>query len=127
MPYTAFVNDEGPFIEVKYTGQVTRSELDKAMAEQYRLTEEHGIKLYLIDCTETVSLPGVFDLYYFASAVEKQFVQKISKIAMILPKDKENIDSISFYETTAQNRGIHVRLFKTRQEAVHFLNSPESG
>ena len=88
------------------------------------LAKKHETNLFLIDCLELIDDKAlVFENYKLGVDLTK-ITQKIPeqvKDAIILPHSPQAADNIRFFETVAINRGLNIRLFKNREDALEWL------
>ena len=124
MPYTITHLEEKNILEAIYRGRVKPTEVMAAIAKILLLAKKHNAHLFLIDCLELKDDKAlVFENYKLGVDVSK-IIQKIPeqvKDAIILPRSAQAADNIRFFETVAINRGLNVRLFKNREDALEWL------
>ena len=122
MRYTITPSEEGPYIEVKYFGGITREEAIKATVESHAVGKKHGINRYLVDATEATNVESVFSNYSFAyEDLVKADIDRFARVALLVRPDDTSHD---FVETSSINAGYNVTLFRSRDRAVkHLMDS----
>lgn len=108
-------------IETTYSGIITLDELRLALTEILELSQQHQASRFIADCTHMEGGGRVLDSYEFAKEIEQIPNVHLLKEAFILPILKETADSVRFFETTAMNRGLNIRAFPSREEAIEWL------
>ena len=66
---------------------------------------------------------GIFDAYYYPRDIETLYEDpkhRYGKAAIVYKADKEFWE---FFETTARNAGVNVKLFRKREEAIEWLSA----
>ncbi len=93
------------------------------MAAAINLANAENIFLILADCTTlTGKTNSVFDLYYLVDVLIAKNIGHRIKEAFVLPiMQPDLIADIKFWETTCFNRGIKVRVFNSREQALQWL------
>ena len=79
----------------------------------------------LYDVTNVSLGIGIGAVYSFPRDVATIYeapIHRRGKAAIVYRVDE---DFWEFFETTARNAGVHVRLFRTREEAIEWLSSKE--
>jgi hypothetical protein len=124
MPYTITHLEEKNILEAIYRGRVKPTEVMTAITKLLFLAKKHKTNLFLIDCLELIDDKAlVFENYKLGVDLTK-ITQKIPeqvKDAIILPRSPQAADNIRFFETVAINRGLNIRLFKNREDALEWL------
>ena len=110
-----------PVIEFVVQGSFAYDESLAVVAEGTRLQEAEGILLGLVDATRVVHATATQDVLALANEVARVGRPAGWKQAFIRPEDTFAAMSVSFYETAARNRGLDVRVFADRQEALDWL------
>ena len=107
-------------VEATYSGTVTTPELQAGCAATLDVCREHHTSLVLSDCSRLESGFSMVDLYDLARSVA---TVPAFREAVLLPADSDALDAVRFWEVTATNRGVLVRLFKDRRQAIEWLKS----
>jgi hypothetical protein len=121
MPVTSKFNEESNVIESIYSGNTSLAEIQSALTEILELSQKHQVTRFLADCTNLEQGTSVLDSYEFAEAIERIPNVHLLKEAFVLPLTKEAEDGIKFFETTTRNRGLNIRVFSHREEAIKWL------
>jgi hypothetical protein len=80
---------------------------------------EKGADKVLVDTTEIEELPGSISLYSLFSEYPYHI-----KTALVNSQKNLIFNDLYFAESVAQNRGIKVRAFLEKEEALKWLNDP---
>ena len=122
MPWNLKKSADFKTLEIEFSGVITAQELSEVMAAAIRLANAENIFLILADCTTlTGKTNSVFDLYFLADVLIAHNLGHKIKEALVLPMQPDLIEDIKFWETTCFNRGIKVRVFNSREQAVKWL------
>jgi hypothetical protein len=121
MPWQARLTDPPRLVELTYSGIVTPEELFEAFTAALSIARENKIWLCLADCTDMVGGHSIADLYALIALFEVSDIDRNGKEAILMPTLKASRREVTFYETTCRNRGFHVRVFKSRKDAVDWL------
>lgn len=73
------------------------------------------------DTTEMQGGHSVTDLYFLADALAATGLGGKMREALLMPSLPDTVDKVHFWETTCANRGLRVRVFTARDEAVALL------
>jgi len=120
MAWNIKYNCDHKIIEITYSGIVSPSELNDALAAAMSLSQKECTLLVLADCTDIAGGHSVTDLFFLISLYEKHGLRGM-KEALILPALKSSIDQVLFYETACLNRGFNVKILRNSQEAIAWL------
>ncbi|NTV47943.1 MAG: hypothetical protein HGB11_15805 [Chlorobiales bacterium] len=115
------MNEEINGIETVYSGNISANEIQGALKQNLELSQKHGVTRLLADCTHLKPGRSVLNTYEFATQLESIPGIYQLKEAMILPIMQEAAEEIRFFETAARNRGLNVRVFSSREEAIKWL------
>jgi hypothetical protein len=78
----------------------------------------------LADCTDLVWTPTIADLKELVDALALLGVTERFREALVQPIDVTAAVSVGFWETAGVNRGLAMRTFRDRSDAVAWLESP---
>ena len=120
MASSARLLDDPTVIEVVYAGVVTAETLAEVPAAALALAREHDVWHVLTDCSEMTSDPSIFSLYDLAALLSQLGVAARYREAVVLSTTSER-DGFEFYENTMVNRGLEVRCFRDRRDALVWL------
>ena len=128
MAWKVTFNSSLGIIESIYTGRVTVDEVKDAVARHASLTKETGSESVLVDASGIVeAVGGLMDVFAFPSGLfEKEGISKMSRWALVLPKQDKTRQIAEFFETVSRNHGWMVQCFKDRQETLDWLKSSGS-
>jgi len=110
------VNKELGIIEILSYGKVSHEDSLSSLATLQALIGESGIRKVLSDTRKQDFQPRTMNIYDFG----KQLPRKV-KIAVIVSQDQPTAGAVSFLDDVAYNRGINIRLFSSRSEALEWL------
>lgn len=116
---------EQAIIETVYTGNANILEVFAAIRENLALSKQYQTHRFLVDCCLLVDEKGkVFENYEVGTYLGKLIPEfpRGFREAMILPSSPTAAQNLRFFETVARNRGINVRVFDTREEALAWLS-----
>ena len=106
--------------EVAITGTVTRETLDQLHKEMIKLLERQDFKALLVDVRELKGDQDTFAAAYFRTrSIPPEYVR--APAAMVDSND--DVEYISFYETTAANVGYSWKWFTDIEAARAWLKS----
>ena len=97
------------------------AELADAVKANMALALQHDRMRLLADCTGITGGHSVFDLYYLADAIVDSGLASKLREAVLVPANPAFAETVRFWETTCANRGIDVRTFDDRQQALDWL------
>jgi hypothetical protein len=113
-------------IEVRYFGHVTAADLTEAFTECFASAMELDTWLLLADCTELVWTPTITDLKELVDALAALGMTERFREAVVRPTDITAAVSVGFWETAGVNRGLAIRAFRTRTEALDWLKEGQA-
>lgn len=122
MPWHTSFPPDIPILEARFSGVLTSAELTVAAEETLRQARRSGRMLLLADCS-TLDAGGhsITDLYFLADTVSKSDIGGELKEAVLLPVLPASAEQVEFWENACFNRGVKVRIFTSRQEALGWL------
>jgi hypothetical protein len=97
---------------------VTSDNVIESMKKVCSLSESTGIMSLLVDAREIDSMPSIVDVFELTCDFPRNL-----KIAVLLPGKDDPAEKLQFGENVGYNRGIPVRLFKSKSDAVEWLKS----
>jgi len=110
-----------PIVEAKFVGLVGRDELFRIVSQGLELARTHGVHRHLVDCTELEGGHSLADLFNIAKTIVESPARGLFREALLSRPGSPVDHEISFFQTTARNRGLDVRCFAAREEAVAWL------
>lgn len=114
-----FVREELGFLELRSYGDVQAEELFQIRERMAGILAETGFTKVLVDGSGRKSFPNMMTAFKMASELQKVGFPLTAKIALLSPPQLENFHE--FMAEVATNRGIDVRLFNSRDEALAWL------
>lgn len=124
MPWEVIVHPDRPIVELRYIGLVSPTELNDSMTTTLRHLRSLGRSRVLGDCSKLEGGHSVVDLFAMVEALNASGVTGAMKEAVILPEADATATSIRFWETACYNRGMRVRAFGERAQALEWLIEP---
>lgn len=118
--YARFLTNER-LVEVVFRGQVSEAELRRAVDDTISLAANHQTCLCLADCLGLGGGHSFTDLYDLVALLEARKLGPQFREAILLPANPAAAEQVRFYETACFNRGINVRIFSDRAEAIAWL------
>lgn len=108
-----------------YAGVLSPAALADAVAATLEACRTHQFVRLLADCSQLEGGHSVLDLYDTAASLGAMPGVATLKEAVLLPATAATVatDAVRFWETTATNRGIQVRVFADRAAAVTWLTA----
>ena len=82
-----------------------------------RLSAEHAVTKVFVDASEETSLPRTVGLHEFGTHMSEEILRIQFAVVMSPVVRKE----LLFLETVTVNRGMKVKMFDTREEALEWL------
>jgi hypothetical protein len=76
---------------------------------------------YLVDCRDIDSAGSAFEVLAVAELLSSLPSGVIEREAVILPRDAAVARDFEFFETACRNRGLDVRVFHDRDEALAWV------
>ena len=116
MPENITVNKELGIIEVDSYDRVSHEDSMVSLATLQTLMAETGIRKILSDTRRQNFHPDMFKVYDFGKRLPNN-----ARIAVIVSQPQPTAEAVSFLENVACNRGVHIRLFGSRNEALEWL------
>ena len=123
MPWSASLAPDGAWIDIRYDGRVTPGELEDAFKATIALVRKHDQGCVLADTTQMLGGHTVTDLYYLADALAATGLGGRIREAVLISSLPDSADNVRFWETTCANRGLRVRVFTSRDDAVAWLRA----
>ena len=118
MPDVIKINEESDIVEIKSFGVVSEKNIKSSIAKVTQINEEIGINKVLVDTTEQESMPNIIDIFFLFSRFPRDL-----RVALLANQDQSTLKEILFSETVAVNRGITVKIFQLRDEALSRFNA----
>lgn len=110
-----------PIIVTRYSESVSPPELMDAINETLEWVRTHGRTRLLADCTALAGGHSVVDLFAAVESFKDNPLISSLREAVLLPAQPESADGVRFWENAGYNRGLQVRTFQAREEALAWL------
>jgi len=121
MPFTlAFLADLG-IVEGRYSGRIDAASLREAFDRMLAVGREHGAHRFLSDCTALHGGHTLFDLYELVDRLVEIRPGHRMREALLLPVIEPAARNVEFWQTACRNRGLDVRCFHRREDALDWL------
>lgn len=121
MPWAIAYLEDLDAVQTDYEGLIPPDDLVQAARETLLVADARRTDRLLGDCTKLEGGHTVVDLYGLARLVEEIFKGRAIHEALVMPELKAAAHEVSFWETTCRNRGLDVRVFRTREDAKAWL------
>ena len=110
-------------IETIYNGIISQKELQEAVRTNVEESVKHSANKFLSDCSNMSGGHTLLDLYDKDQHILTTKAGKFQKEAVIIPEEEYTITGVSFYATVCRNKGLNVKIFTNRDEALQWLMS----
>ena len=124
MSYEIKVNDALSIIEVKHEGPVDIDEMRAAREETAKYLTDNESRRVLVDIRNATLGPTTMELFGF-NASYRDLLPLDVEIAIVYSSETASREDILFVETVARNRGVLLRIFTDRNEALDWLKPQE--
>jgi hypothetical protein len=110
-------------VEMVFSGHSDQDELYDAVARAGEEAAEHLTARFLVDLRRQP--PGgkaldIFALGEYLSGIPRGVIERE---ALVLPDDAMVVEELEFFETVCRNRGLDVRAFQGRADALAWLTA----
>lgn len=119
MPEEVYIDKNAGVITIRSWGRVSEQEIYNSKETVKNLSEESGLNRLLVDARERTGYPGVGALYHFVGSIASNALLRQVRSAIVI--SEESTDESEFIENTAYNRGVNIKLFQTKEEAINWL------
>ena len=123
MAFSIAYVEEADVVEMVFRGTVTPAEVDAAMTEAGTVGAENLSNRFLVDSREMPAGGSAFDVLALAELLAALPPGVIDREAVRLSDDAAAADQMEFFETACRNRGLDVRVFHDRDEALGWLTA----
>jgi hypothetical protein len=123
LPFSVAYLGEPGVIETVYTGILSPAEFNQAVTATADAAAEHLSTRFLSDCTglESGDQSATLDIWALAEFLSSLPPGTFEREALLVPPGTRAGHDIRFYETTCRNRGLDVRIFSSRADALAWL------
>jgi hypothetical protein len=123
MPCTVSLHPQLPLVELTVAGLPSISEVAAGLQEAMKLIAACGRGLVLADCSGLQGGHTITDLYRLVEGMGPALPPVRLREAVLLPSAGPGVALAGFWETICVNRGINVRVFTDRAEAMIWLTA----
>lgn len=116
----SFLADLG-IVEGRYSGRIDAEGLREAFEGMIALGRKHGAHRFLSDCAALHGGHTLFDLYELVDRLVEIRPGRRMREALLLPVVEPAVRNVQFWETACRNRGLDVRCFQRRADALAWL------
>ena len=121
MPWTVTPHPDLPIIETVYAGSLNGKNVAEAAAETLNVAMSLGRNRLFADCSTMEGGHSIFDLYFISEQVSLGSLNL--REAILQPALAASREKVEFWETACMNRGMLVRIFSDRDEAIRWLTT----
>lgn len=122
LPCHTTLDEKLRIAETHYIGVLTMAEIVERTLELVELKQARGWRRFLSDCRGFTSIDGsLVELRDLAERLSDIATHGRSCEAMILPNLPEAAEIVRVWEMLCRNRGLIVRSFENRDQAVEWL------
>lgn len=125
MSYEIDIDNTLKIIEVKHERSIDIDEIYAAREETARHLADNGFRKVFVDIRNATMDVTTMEIFGF-SASYRDLLQLDVRIAIVYSPESVNREDVLFSETAARNRGILLRIFTEKDEALDWFESPES-
>ena len=118
MPAVVSFNEEEKLIEVRSYDTLSKSDWLESLDEIEHLHQQRGCISVLVDSTELIMTPGIFDIFETAS----KKISREMRFALVIEAGQAINESVNFLEIVARNRGVRFLVLNNRQDALKWLD-----
>jgi hypothetical protein len=112
-----------PIVEMTSYGHFSVENAWAAVDAGAVLCREHDVWNALSDMSGVTHTPPPSEVVHFADALSKRGLPRRYRQAVVRPTDTIAATWIDLYATAAVNRGLEVKVFRDREEAIAWLES----
>jgi hypothetical protein len=125
VPFSVAYLHEEHVVETIYSGRLGSEGFTAAVAATGDAAAGHLCTRFLSDCRglDAVDPQGTLDIWGLAEFLGSLPPGQFEREAIVLPESAAAAADITFYETACRNRGLAVRIFDDRGEALAWLTS----
>ena len=115
---------DSSIIEVTYIGNVSGMDIREATEKRISVQAETGATRVLADASQSLGGPSTMEIYDLPDKIYVEYEsRRDTRIAFILPTNKQSRELANFFQTAAKNRGWMIELFENREDALFWLTN----
>ncbi len=119
MDYTIQLGANGKYVETTMHKPVTKELAIRSQSDANKLAAQHNLERFLVDVRNISTQTGALGDVMVARELPETGLSVASRIAVLA---SPNDDQHNFIETTAQNHGIILLVFKDEDAAIAWLS-----
>ena len=121
MEYSIRLSENHSYVELKIVGDFTATEMLRLVAESHSFGKSNDVHNYLVDSLSARNIDSAMGNYQFAykDMPEVEEVDPLARVAVLVSPDDHSHD---FIETVAFNTGSTLKIFRSFNEAINFLD-----
>jgi hypothetical protein len=123
MAVSVAYSEEAGVVDMVFEGTLGAAEIDDALTRAGVTAAENLTNRFLVDCRDMPAGGSAFDVLALAEVMASFPPGLIEREAILLPEDTAAAEEMEFFETACRNRGLDVRVFRERDEALAWLTS----
>lgn len=110
-------------IYVKTKGDISQDEFSHQIREVETLAQKFGTNHFLFDDTELNIKLSTLEIIDISNWIKDVRDVKGSRIAVLISLEYKRVENFMFFETVSRNRGLNVKIFFSKSEALEWLKS----
>ena len=118
----AYVEEAG-VVEMVFRGAPAPEEIDDAMTRAGAIGAENLSNRFLVDSRDMPAGGSAFDVLALGELTASLPPGIIEREAILLSEDAAAAEEMEFFETVCRNRGLDVRVFHGKDEALAWLTA----
>lgn len=118
MPEKIRVDEDRGIIHVLSYGLVTKEEITESVTKINQIFDKEMINKILVDTTRQETMPSTIGIFDIFSTFSQEY-----KLAMLIRESQATAADISFVETVVLNRGVQVKIFYEKKQALQWLDN----
>jgi hypothetical protein len=121
MPWDAEYVADAQLVVISGSGRLSSQDARRLVEQAALLMNGNGATRFLCDYSDAAGEATTMDIHDLPELQQKLGTPKSVKIALVLPRTGHKLGDFLFYETVCRNRGYNCRTFKSREDAVKWL------
>lgn len=117
MSWNISVSKPDGLVAVKTSGFLTSEKTIQMTRETFSAAASNGIRNILGDHSDLATEISILDIYNLPRTLLREVVELPIKVAVVHSQDPAEKDKLAFFETTALNTGMQVKLFTNLEDA----------
>jgi hypothetical protein len=115
--------EEAGVVEMVFQGAPAPGEIDDALTRAGTIGAENLANRFLVDSRDMPAGGSAFDVLALGELMASLPHGIIEREAILLSEDAAAAEEMEFFETVCRNRGLDVRVFRDRDEALAWLTA----